>query len=304
MKGAGMEINDYIRANWVFFKQIYNDETVLNAVKEEIFGETKKLLKYADLLLEGKWSKLEGMPPIFILSTLALCLKPTYDRFIRMGLSESVFYDTMSDIKIWGEDYRNHHNGEIGLTEINWLYLHVNCEIFKIGRLQYQIGKFYFNKSAEIAGRTIKYGDKCYFIHIPRGAKLDSVSCKKSITLATDTLGDIFKDIQTDVMMCQSWLLSPKNMNFVAKDSNIAKFANMFSLTSESEGAEQHFRWIFDIIADEKTFAKNKKKLGYYMDLSKFNATTSLQKAAKDYVMAGGEFSSGKGLLVTKDIIG
>ena len=40
------------------------------------------------------------------------------------------------------------------------------------------------------------------------------------------------------------------------------------------------------------------------MDLSKFNATTSLQKAAKDYVMAGGEFSSGKGLLVTKDIIG
>ncbi len=29
-----------------------------------------------------------------------------------------------------------------------------------------------------------------------------------------------------------------------------------------------------------------------------------LQKAAKDYVMAGGEFSSGKGLLVTKDIIG
>ena len=52
-----MEINDYIRANWVFFKQIYNDETVLNAVKEEIFGETKKLLKYADLLLEGKWSK-------------------------------------------------------------------------------------------------------------------------------------------------------------------------------------------------------------------------------------------------------
>ena len=117
-------------------------------------------------------------------------------------------------------------------------------------------------------------------------------------------MGDIFKDIQTDVMMCQSWLLSPKNMNFVAKDSNIAKFANMFSLTSESEGAEQHFRWIFDIIADEKTFAKNKKKLGYYMDLSKFNATTSLQKAAKDYVMAGGEFSSGKGLLVTKDIIG
>ena len=299
-----MENNDYIRANWVLFKQIYNDDIVLDAVKKEIFEEYKKLVKYSEFLLEGKWTKLQGMSPLFILSTLALSLKPTYDKFIRMGLSESVFYDTMSDIKIWGEDYRNHHNGEIGLTEINWLYLHVNCEIFKIGRLQYQISNYYFEKSSDVAGRTIKYGDLCYNIHIPRGAKLDSVSCKKSITLAVDTLGDIFKNIQTDVMMCHSWLLSPKNINFIDKDSNIAKFANMFNIVGESDGFDQHFRWIFDIVADEKAFAKNKKKAGRYCDLTKFNAKTKLQVAAKDYVMNGGTFTSGKGLLVTKDIIG
>lgn len=304
MKGVGMEINDYIRANWVLFKQIYNDEIVLNAVKEQIHEDSKKLLKYSEALLDDKWSKLEGMPPIFILSTLALSLKPIYDKFIRMGLSESVFYDTMSDIKIWGEDYRSHNNGQIGLTEINWLHLHFNCEIFKIGRLQYQIGKYYFAKTTEVAGKIIKYGDAIYNIHIPRGSKLDSVSCKKSITLAVDTLGDIFKNIPTDIMMCHSWLLSPKNANFMAKDSNIAKFANMFKLVDENAGAEQHFRWIFDIIQDEKVYTKNKKKLGYYYDLSKYDTKSSLQALTKDYVMAGGEFSSGKGLLVTKDIIG
>ena len=37
-----MEINDYIRANWVLFKQIYNDEIVLNAVKEQIHEDSKK----------------------------------------------------------------------------------------------------------------------------------------------------------------------------------------------------------------------------------------------------------------------
>lgn len=90
----------------------------------------------------------------------------------------------------------------------------------------------------------------------------------------------------------------------MAKDSNIAKFANMFKLVDENAGAEQHFRWIFDIIQDEKVYTKNKKKLGYYYDLSKYDTKSSLQALTKDYVKAGGEFSSGKGLLVTKDIIG
>ncbi len=299
-----MNINDYIKANWVLFKQIYNDDIVLDAVRKEINSDSKKLIKYSEALLDGKWSKLEGMPPLFILSTLAISLKPVFDKFIKMGFSESVFYDTMSDVKIWGEDYRTHHNGDIGVSEINWLQLHFSCQIFKIGRLQYQISKYYFEKSTEYNGVTFKYGDRCYNIHIPRGAKLDSVSCKKSITLAIDTLEDIFRDIQTDIMMCHSWLLSPYNQKFVAPNSNIAKFAKMFKIVGESDEVEQHFRWIFDIREDNKIFAKCKKKNGYYYNLENFTPKTSLQVAAKNYIMAGGELSGGKGLLDTKDIIG
>lgn len=299
-----MDIKTYIKANWIFFKEIYNDEVVLNAVREEINNESKKLMKYSEFLLDGKWNKLVGQSPLFILTTIVMCLKPTYDRYIRMGLSEQSFYDTMSDIKIWGEDYRAHHNGEVGLTEINWLHLHIDCEIFKFGRLQYQISRYYFEKSSEIGGNTVKFGDKCYNIHIPRGAKLDSVSCKKSITLAVDTLGDIFKDIPTGFMMCHSWLLSPQNQKFTTKDSNISKFAQMFKVVGESEEASQHFRWIFDINEDEKVFAKNKKKTGNYYDLSKFSPKTRLQSSAKDYIMSGGILTVAKGLLETKNIIG
>ena len=298
-----MELKDYIRANWVFFKQIYNDEKVLIAVREELNNNGKKVLKASDDILDGKWTKLVGKPPIFILTSLVLCLKSAYDKFIRLGLSEHVFYDTMADIKVWGEDYRAHHNGEIGLTEINWLHLHVNCEIFKIGRLQFQISKYYFGKLYEKNGTTIKYGERCYNIHIPRGAKLDTVSCKKSIELALDVLGDIFKDIRKDIMICDSWLLSPKNKNFMKPDSNIIKFANMFDIVEETAGAEQHFRWLFDIIETNKALDKNKKKLGYYYNLNNYNATSSMQKAAIDYVMAGGELTGAKGILKTRNII-
>lgn len=299
-----MEINDYIKANWVLFKQIYNDEIVLEAVKKQIYTDSKKLIKYADYLLSGKWTKLVGMPPIFILSTLALSLKPVFDKFIRLHFNESVFYDTMSDIKIWGEDYRSHHNGEVGITEINWLHLHFECQIFKFGRLQYQISKYYFEKSTTIKDRTIKYGDTIYNIHIPRGAKLDSVSAKKSITLAVDTLEDIFRDIPTDIMMCDSWLLCPYNKRFMPANSNIIKFANMFNLISVSGGAQQHFRWIFDIDEDNKVFEKSKKKNGYYYNLIDFKPTTKMQAECKHYILGGGELNSGRGLLATKNIIG
>lgn len=299
-----MDINSYLKANWVFFKQIYNDDIVLNAVKEKIMADTKKVVKYSEMLRDGKWQKLVGQAPILILSAIVLCLKSTYERFIKMGLSESVFYDTMSDIKIWGEDYRNHNNGDVGLTEINWLRLHINCEIFKFGRLQFQVGRFYFAKSAEINGRTVRYGDRCYYIHIPRGAKLDSVSCKKSITLAADTLVDVFRNVPTDFMLCHSWLLSSKNSNFIKPTSNIAKFASLFRVVGEKEEASEHLRWIFDMSVENKVLEKNKKKNGVYVNLSNFEPKTSLQADAKDYIMKGGELTCGKGVVLTKNVIG
>lgn len=299
-----MELGDFIKSNWIFFKKIYNDDIVLNAVRDEINRDAKKLFKYSEFVLDGKWTKLVGMQPIFILSTLVFCLKPTYEKFVKLGLSESEFFDTMADIKLWGEDYRKYHNGEVGLTEINWLNLHMTGQIFKFGRLQYQIGKYYFEKSTEINGRTIKYGDPCYYIHIPEGEKLDSVSCKKSITLAVDTLSDIFRDIPTDVMMCHSWLLSPYNAKFMKPNSNIIKFANMFTIVDQNGDPGQHFRWIFGIFEDSKAFAKCKKKNGYYCNLTRYTAKNSLQEAAKNYIMNGGELSCGKGLLVTKYFIG
>lgn len=299
-----METSAYIKSCWILFKHICDDDIVLNAVKEELLNGSKKALKYANMLLDGKWQKLKKQSPLLILTALVLCLKKTYDKYRKMGLSESVFFDTMSDIVVWCDDYRAHHNDEVGITEINWLHLHIDCEIFRFGRLQYQIGKFYFAKSFETQDHTIRFGEKCYFIHIPRGAKLDSVSCKKSITLAVDSLSDIFKDIPTDFMVCHSWLLSTKNANFIPPTSNIAKFAAMFKLVGESEDASGHLRFVFGIEDSNKLMLKNKKKFGYYYNLTNFDAKTSLQSAVKEYIMNGGELTSGKGVIETKYIIG
>lgn len=282
------------------FEKIYGDGEVISAVRGHINANFAQAAKYAKLLLKNKWTSLGKKSPIFILSSLALCLNTAYERFAVKGLSEEIFFDTMSDIKIWCEDCRA-HSGELGLKEINWLILHVNCRIFKIGRLQYQIGKYYFSPQASDGNSKIRLGDKCFFIHIPRGGKLDVDDCVKSINSAVKILGKTFPDIQTNVMACHSWLLASCNKHFIAEDSNIAKFAKLFTIVGENPSASEHLRWIFDIIADEKTLERNKKSLGYYYDLSDFLPKNSLQTRAKDYVMSGGELRDGKGVLFVKN---
>ncbi len=297
-----MKNNLYIDQNLELFKKIYDDSEVIAAVEKYIKANYGEVAKFCKLLLKNKWTRLVGKPRMLRLAAIVLSLVTARERFIKKGFEEQVFFDTMSDIKIWGEDCRAHY-GEIGIDEINWLRLHVNCKIFKIGRLQYQLCNYYFGAKANIGGYKIRLGERCFNIHIPRGERLDLNLCIKSLKSAVEVLGKAFPKINSDVMICHSWMLSSYNANFIDEDSNISKFAKLFTLVGENQSASEHFRWIFDICADEKQLQNNKERLGYYYDLSDYQAKSSLQIAAKRYVMAGGVLSDGKGALLTKEVV-
>ncbi|MDE5755603.1 MAG: acyltransferase domain-containing protein [Clostridia bacterium] len=289
--------------NLKLFEKIYDDSEVIDAVKEYIYANYGEVVKYSKLLLKNKWTRLAKKPRILRLSAIVLSLDTAYAKFKEKGFDDTVFFDTMSDVKIWGEDCREHF-GEIGVDEINWLRLHVNCRIFKIGRLQYQLCKYYFAPKTDIDGVKIRFGENCFNVHIPRGERLDTDDCIKSLNRALKILHKAYSKVRADIMMCHSWMLSSHNAEFIAKESNIAKFAQLFTLAGESQGAGEHLRWIFDIHVDEKLLQNNKATLGYYYDLSDFTPKSSLQISAKRHIMQGGELSDGKGVILTKDIIG
>ena len=292
-----------VEKNLELFEKIYDDREVINAVEDYIRLNYVEVAKYANSLLKNKWTRLIDKPRILRLSAVALSLETAYSRFKEKGFDDKIFFDTMSDIKIWGEDCRAHF-GEIGLDEINWIRLHVNRRIFKIGRLQYHLFRYYYSAKTSFDGVKIRFGEKCFNIHIPRGERLDMQACKESITDAVDILSKAFPKIRNDIMICHSWMICSHNADFVAEDSNISKFAKLFKLAGESQGASEHLRWIFDIRADEKTLQANKSQLGYYYDLSNYPPKSSLQDLAKRHIMQGGELGDGKGVLLTKDIIG
>ncbi|MDE6473469.1 MAG: acyltransferase domain-containing protein [Clostridia bacterium] len=297
-----MKRNLDVNENLKLFERVYDDSEVVDVVADYIRDNYNEAAKYSKLLLKNNWTRLVGKPRLLRMAALALSLATAKERFEDKGFDEQVFFDTMSDIKIWGEDCREHF-GEIGIDEINWLRLHVNCKIFKIGRLQYQLCNYYFYRKTIIGESKIRFGEKCFNIHIPRGERLDMDNCIRSLNYALDVLGKAFPRVNRDIMMCHSWMLSSYNSSFIDEQSNISKFAKLFSLVGESQSASEHLHWIFDVRADEKLLKDNKEKLGYYYDLSDFQPKSSLQSLAKDYIMKGGNLSDGKGVILTKDVV-
>lgn len=285
-----------INSNMAILSRICNNLVVTDKVQEYCMRNYVKIFKYKNKLICGKWLELMKKAPIFRLSVVAMCLKETLNRYGIMGIEESIYYDTFDDLRIWIQDCMD-TTGEIGLQELNWIRLHVNLEIFKLGRLQFQLSKYYFSPIYKDNGKSIRFGQKCLNMHIPRGAKLNIEECNKSVVAAREFFPKYFKEYSTEFIMCHSWLLYSNNKKFMKPDGNILNFAEMFNIVGENEAPSQTLLWVFNLkIEDNKLFA-NKRKYGKYCDYELLPSNTALQYDLIKYLTKGGLLGDAKGML-------
>lgn len=182
----------------------------------------------------------------------------------------------MADIGIW---CKNNHNE--GLKEYNWIKNHLGFELFKIGRLQFQLFKCN-NPTLDYKKLPIKYRSKAVYIHIPQGEKLDYNACLESINSAKIFLKEYFPKYKFEYFFCESWLLYEKNKEFMDENSNILKFQTLFNIAYSVKEDKQ---------AIERIFGKKER------DVNCYKQETSLQKSAKKYVQNGGKLGIGIGYI-------
>lgn len=90
-----------------------------------------------------------------------------------------------------------------------------------------------------------KRGDNLLYIHIPQGEKLTRESCTDSVRRAEEFFRSHFPNYEYDYFFCESWLLFPGNRSFMAKDSNIVKFMDLFTPAYSTENDSQAIERIF-----------------------------------------------------------
>ena len=208
-----------------------------------------------------------------------------YERYEESGISESVFWDTFQDIRLWCENAEKEF-GILGLMEYEWFYRHIDMVLFRFGRLQFE--KMTGEESLlpiihniEENYPVVSHGkidvEKVIFIHIPQGEPLIWEECEKSLEKAKKFFGNDM------TYVCHSWLLYPGLDAVLNETSNIREFRKHFKII-QTDYKEREAEW--------RVFGKVLKNVVDYPE------ETGLQKRVKEHLLKGNVLGNGLGILV------
>lgn len=213
------------------------------------------------------------------LMRLAVCLEYaecTKENYKQKGIPLSVFYDTMRDIKIWCEN-----NDNKGLKNYRWIENHLKCNLFRIGRLQFQLFRCNL-KHLNYKNLPFDYNEKMIYIHIPQGEKLIYNECIESISKARIFFNKYFHDFKFEFFFCESWLLYDENWQFMQPGCNILQFQTLFDIVYSNDNDAQ---------AIKRIFGKR------HIIKSLYSEHSSLQKSAKKHILKGNKLGMGIGII-------
>ena len=168
-KNISQNLLDLETSEKLFFKVVDNQDLI-----EKIKVELGKNQNFYNVLLfygrNGNWRKTPKKTPFQKLCVTFAYLPHIYEKYREEGIDDEIFFDTFSDIKVWIADYFA-LTQQYGLDEFNWILNHLNFEIFKIGRLQYQLTHYFCLKPYKCEAGTFSAGTKILSLHIPRGGR-------------------------------------------------------------------------------------------------------------------------------------
>ncbi|MBR5868512.1 MAG: hypothetical protein IKZ21_03640 [Clostridia bacterium] len=205
------------------------------------------------------------------------------------GIADQIWFDSMCDLKyklweckavknIWGSFVAGWFGGFFNLTR------------FALGRLQYELvpaeGRIPTDPCT-LDGLVLRGDTKLINVHIPRTlTPIDKASCDASYAMAKEFFKEAWIDGKV-VFTCASWLLFPEGLNFLPEKSNVRRFITEFNLVKSGydESGSYGDMWrLFD--------------MDYTGNFDDYPEDSSLRRAYKAHLKAGGKVGGGTGLRV------
>ena len=175
-----------------------------------------------------------------LLSFLFFC-EELSKKYEEKGIDEQILLDTLGDLVIWTNIW-SEQKGELALYELPWLMNHMKMRLFRIGSLEFMMGKAH----ADIPEVGLSRGDNVLDVHIPHNADLSEEACRASSAAARAFFAEYYPEFTYSHLYCHSWLLDRELEALLPETSNILKFGRMFRL-SEDPGAVSYaaLRYVF-----------------------------------------------------------
>jgi len=243
------------------------DEEFYRALEEIVIPADSKLEDYDPRCEDGKRN---------LLAYLYFCeeLKRRYEE---KGIGEDVLLDTLSDLVVW-TDVWSDLKGELWLGELYWLNFHLGMRLFKLGRLQFCLGKAKHDAPAH----GLAKGDTVVEMHIQAVGPLKREDCLASVARAREFFAKYYPEQPYKCFTCHSWLMDKKLDEVLSPDSNIIRFRNMYDIVHE-QPSDAILKYVFKW----DTTAEN---------LAQTPATSNFAQRVKERRLAGERFNESLGI--------
>lgn len=224
------------------------------------------------------WREDNGMAQ---LAAMLAAVCRTEKRYRREDIPAKVFLPTMDCFRRFLEE-THARTGQWAFDRGFWTWRQTGGLLFRLGTLEFEYRRI--RPGPRPAG--LEAETPVLSVHIPSDAVLGREELDESYRIARQFFSQ--KKLcpwgKPKAVVCGSWLLAPALNRLLPEDSGIRRFAGDYRIYDVDEEDQEFYEWLF----------------GGYKPLEKLPEYTSLQRAVKAHLAAGGPLGMARGILTLK----
>ena len=226
------------------------------------------------------WQEDNGMAQLAVMLA-AVC--QTEKRYRREDIPAEVFLSTMDCFRRFLEE-THARTGQWASDRGFWTWRQTGGLLFRLGTLEFEYRRI--RPGPRPAG--LEAEAPVLSVHIPSDAVLGREELDESYSTAQQFFSQekLCPWGKPKAVVCGSWLLAPALNGLLPEDSGIWRFARDYRLYDVDEEDQEFYEWLF----------------GGCKPMEELPERTSLQRAVKAHLAAGGRLGMARGVLTHKAI--
>ena len=179
--------------------------------------------------------------------------------YAQKGISDDIFIHTMGDFNLFVREQLE-RAGYYRYTTAFWTWRALSLLLFRLGELEFEMNP---HESGNIIST-----------HIPADAVMTRKALDTSYKWCREFFAEYFSDFVYEDICCHTWLLAPVLKTMLPEGSKILNFMADYEIMETNPDSQEFMIRIF------------RKE---YPDLASLPENTSLQRAVKTHLLAGGK---------------
>lgn len=219
------------------------------------------------------WQEDNGMAQLAVMLAAAC---RTEEQYCREGIPEDVFLATMDCFRRFLEE-THARTGQWAFDRGFWTWRQTGGLLFRLGTLEFEYQRIRPGPRPE----GLEAEAPVLSVHIPSDAVLGREELDSSYSMASRFFSQVCSFGRPKAVVCGSWLLAPALEGMLPEGSGIRRFAGDYCRYDVDEKDQEFYEWLF----------------GGYKPLKELPERTSLQRAVKAHLAAGGRLGMARGVL-------